>query len=132
MLVVNQEEEWDYIPVSEREQKEPFTVVVKPLGIRKMAKLEDGYVLVKEGEGVALNQGTYNTKAVKAGIVSWKNLKDDKGKEYPAKFSSKGEVLDESLNLLPPSIIAELANVIVSISKYPEDAEVLTGNDASK
>ena len=128
MLIVNQVKEYSFIPVSERGVENPFTVKIRPLGVREMAKLEDNFVTVKEGEGISLSQGTYNQKALKAGIISWKNLKDEDGVDYPARKNNKGEVLDESLNLLPPTILAEIANAIISISKYPEDADVLLGN----
>ena len=133
MLIINQKKEYDFIPVSERGQDEPFTVVLQPLGVRQMAKLEDGYVLIHndssaQSQGsISLNQGSYNTRALKAGIVSWRNLKDGAGVDYPARKSGNGEVLDESLNLLPPAVLTEIANVIVAISKYPEDADTLVG-----
>lgn len=127
MLIVNQQGAYPYIPVSERGVEEPFTVQIKPLGVREMAKLEDGYITIKENEGISLSQGAYNQKALKTGILSWENLKDEDGVEYFVKKSGKGEVLDESLNLLPPTILTEIANVIVSISKYPEDIDSLLG-----
>ena len=128
MLIVNQKKEYEFIPVSERGQENPFTVKIRPLGVREMAKLEDNFITIKEGDGISLSQGTYNQKALKAGIITWENLKDEDGVEYKVKKNSNGEVLDESLNLLPPTILSEIANAIVTISKYPEDADVLLGN----
>ena len=129
MLIIRKEKEYKYIPVSERGQKDPFTVYIKPLGVRQMAKLEDNYVVIKEGDGVSLQQGAYNTKALKNGIDRWENLKDEDGKEYFVEKNGKGEVLDSSLDLLPPTILAEIANVIISVSKFPEDADTFLGND---
>ena len=132
MLIVSKQEEYKYIPIQERGAEEPFTVYIKPLGVRQLAKLEDSYVVIKDGDGLALQQGAYNTKALKAGIIRWENLKDADGKEYQVEKNAKGEVLDSTLELLPPTLLTEIANVIVSISKYPEDADKFLGNIDTK
>ena len=129
-LFVYKDKQHTFVPFSERGKEDAFTVTLKPLDARTLAKLEDGYVVFgggNEAESVSLQQGSYNFKALKYGIVSWENLTDGE-KEYPVKKNAKGEVLDECLALLPSSIVTEIANVIVAISKFPENAEVILGN----
>lgn len=126
-LVIFKHKEVDFIPFSERGQENPFTVTLRPLDSRLISKLDDGYVTFVNDEGVTLQQGTYNLKAVKYGIVSWKNLNDEDGKEYNVTKNSKGEILDECIGMLPSNIVSELATAIISLSKYPDSAEALLG-----
>lgn len=126
-LVIFKNKEVDFVPFSERGQENPFTVTIRPMDARVLAKLDDGYVTFVNDEGVTLQQGTYNLKAVKYGVVSWKNLNDEDGKEYKVAKNAKGEILDECIGMLPSHIVSELATAIISLSKYPDSAEALLG-----
>lgn len=127
-LFVHKNKEYKYVPYAERGKPDAFTVTVKLLDSRVLSKLDDGYVVFGGEESITLQQGTYNMKALKYGVVSWENLTDGEV-EYPVKKNAKGEVLDECLAMLPSSIITEIANVIVSISKFPENADVILGTE---
>lgn len=131
-LVIFKNKEVDFIPFTERGQETPFTVTIRPLDSRVLAKLDDGYVTFVNDDGVTLQQGTYNLKALKYGVVNWKNLTDEDGKEYPVKKNQKGEVLDECIGMLPAHIVSEIANAIIAISKYPENINAILGIEDAK
>jgi hypothetical protein len=126
-LFVSRSKEYTFVPFSERGKDDAFTVVISSLDSKVLALLDDGYVIFGGEESITLKQGTYNLKALKYGIKSWSNLTDGET-DYPIKKNAKGEVLDECLALLPPAVIAEIANAIVAVSKFPENADTILGN----
>ena len=125
-LFVSRSKEYTFVPFSERGKDDAFTVVIQSLDSKILAKLDDGYVTFSDNEAITLQQGTYNMKALKYGIKSWSNLTDGET-DYPVKKNAKGEVLDECLALLPSSVVAEIANAIVAVSKFPENADAILG-----
>ncbi len=127
-LIITKQEEYTYIPLTERGDKKPFTVTFKRLDVRALAALEDGFVNLKGENNISLQQGSYNYKAVKTGITSWINLTDGKT-DYPVKTNKRSEVLDECLDLLPANMLTEIATVIVGVSKDPANAEDFLGNE---
>ena len=127
-LIINNKEEYTYIPISERGDKKPFTVTFKRLDVRALANLEDGFVNLRGENNISLQQGSYNYKAVKTALTGWSNLSDGK-KDYEIKTNKKGEVLDECLDLLPATIFNELATVIIAVSKDPARADEFLGDE---
>ena len=114
---------YKYVPLSEREDEKPFSVTIRPLSSRELAILEDKLIKVSKDETISFNSGSFNWDVCKHGIVDWENLTDEKGKQVAIKVKD-GLVTDESLNKLPLYIITEVAGVITSISKDPENAEL--------
>ena len=119
---------YEYIPLSERADKKPFTINVKRILPRQFTILEDKMARINADESISFTTGSFNWEVLKKGTTGWTNLLDEGGKDILPNKNGQGEILDSSLDLLPLSIITEIANVIVGISKDPENAEVYLGS----
>ena len=122
-----QSDGYEYIPLSERADKKPFTVNIKRILPRQFSILEDKMARINADESISFTTGSFNWEVLKKGTTGWKNLLDEDGKEIRPAKNGQGEILDASFDLLPLSIITEIANVIVGISKDPENAGVYLG-----
>ncbi len=126
------QETYEYIPLIERGEEKPFTVIIKRLPPRQFTILEDKMAKINQDESISFTTGTFNWAVIKKGIIDWRNMLDENGKEiYPLK-NGKGELLDETLDLLPLDLITEIANTIVGISKDPDNANIYLGNFEDK
>jgi len=105
----------------------PFSIKFKPLTTKQLAVLEDSVVSLKTTGDMSLAQGSFNYKTVKASLISWSNVIDPNGAEVTPEFAANGEVKDESLDLIPPPVFTELANVIIGVSKNPNEAQAYLG-----
>ena len=122
------QETYEYIPLIEKGEEKPFTVILKRLPPRQFTILEDKMAKINQDESISFTTGTFNWSVIKKGIMDWRNMLDEDGKEiYPLK-NGRGELLDETLDLLPLDIITEIANTIVGISKDPDNANIYLGN----
>lgn len=128
LKVYKTKEEYDYIPVEERGEKKPATFVIRPLSREEQAKLEDLILKVDPNNGfINMANTSYLLHSFLLGVTDIKNIVDEKGKDLKPVFTSKG--LDTSfLDLLPDDIIKEVAEVIINISKNPQNADVFLGN----
>jgi hypothetical protein len=117
------EEVYTYVPISERGEKKPFTVKVRRLTPKEYTFIEDKITRYNQDETISFSTGTFNWNVVKKGLVDWENLLDEKGKPIPIEVGKDG-VLDSSLNLLPLDIITEIANLIINLTKDPENADI--------
>jgi hypothetical protein len=126
------QETYEYVPLIERGEEKPFTVIIKRLPPRQFTILEDKMAKINQDESISFTTGTFNWAVIKKGIIDWRNMLDENGKEiYPLK-NGKGELLDETLDLLPLDIITEIANTIVGISKDPDNANIYLGHFEDK
>jgi len=116
-----------YIPILQRDEKDPFTVEIRPLTPKELIEIEDKMVRLNKDESVSVSTGSYNWEVCKRGIVDWRNLLDERNREIPIIRDEIG-ISDETLNYLPVSYIAEIANVIVGVSKDPENAKMYLGD----
>jgi len=124
------QETYEFTPLSERGEENPFTVTIKRLPPRQFTILEDKMAKINQDESISFTTGTFNWAVLKKGVVDWSNMFDEDEKPiFPAK-NGKGELLDESLDLLPLDIITEIANTVVSISKDPDNIDIYLGNFA--
>lgn len=119
---------YEYVPITERGDKHPFTVKIHRILPRQFTILEDKMAKVNKDESISFTTGTFNWEILKKGVIGWSNLLDEKGVEIAALRNGLGEVLDTSLDLLPLSLITEIANVIVGVSKDPDNASVYLGS----
>ncbi len=117
---------YDYTPISERGEKEPFTVTLKKLSAKENASIEDKLVEFHQDESVTFSTASTNFLMLQMSMINWKNMLDENDKPIALKVTN-GLVTEESLNLLPPELIVELAKVVVGISKDPENAEFYLG-----
>ena len=126
--IYKQETQYDYIPVEERAEKNPTIFVIRPLSREEQARLEDNILKVDATQGyINMANASYLLKAFVLGVKDIKNIVDEKGKEVKPVFTSNG--IDTGfLDMLPDDLIKEVAEVIVNISKYPQDIDVYLGN----
>jgi len=124
MKIVTKQKEYTYIPLIERAEEKPFTVTFKRLDNKTFAKIEDNLTkFTNGGEEAFIQSGTFAYQVFKNAVTGWKNLFDENDKEIKPKFNQAGQLLDESINLLPADIVAEVAQIIVSVTKDPLNAE---------
>jgi len=117
-------EEYEYIPLSERDQENPFTIKLRRLTPKEFSFIEDKMLKMYGDASMAYTSGTYNWNVVKKGIIGWENLIDEDNKPIKIVIGSDG-VTDDSLNFIPPDIISEVAAVIVALTKDPDDAKTI-------
>jgi len=122
---------YNYVPMTERGEKKPFTAIVKRLSTKEYTFIEDKIARFNQDQSITFNTGTFNWEIVKKGLVDWENLTDEKGKQIKIVVGSEG-VLDSSLNLLPLDIITELATLIVNLTKDPENASMYLSEDSDE
>jgi len=129
-LVVNRakEQTYEYVPIAERGEKKPFKVTVRRLTPKEFSFIEDKMARINQDQSVSFTTGTFNWEIVKKGLVDWESLLDENGKPVKIVIGSDG-VTDNSLNLLPVDLIAEIANVINGITKDPDNADIYLVND---
>jgi len=119
---------YTYIPLSERAEEKPFTVELAPLNAREYALTEDILTRMGQDQTMLFTTGSYNYLIAQKGVKNWSNLLDEKGNEL--KPTKVGAYLSEdSLNLLPPELVTELANVILGITKDPDNANLYLGKE---
>lgn len=132
LVVKKSQETYEYVPLTERNEENPFTVIIKRLPPRQFTILEDKMAKINQDESISFTTGTFNWSVIKKGLIDWSNMLDENNKPiYPNK-NGTGELLDTTLDLLPMDIISEIANVIVGISKDPDNADIYLGNFKDK
>lgn len=131
-LIYNEElsEGFEYIPRSERNAEQPFSVKVKPLDSITLTRLQDGlYQRNVDTSSVSLRTGSYNVSVLENSIVGWTNLTDKSGKPLPMKLTKAGYISRESLQKLPSSLFDEIASVVVAVSSDPSTLQLFTSNE---
>ena len=122
------QKEYRYIPLIERDSEKPTTFIIRVFSKKEKAELEDNLVSINQiNHLMKIANSSFIIGAVKRGLVRVENLLDEDGKPIEVKRDSNGEVSDEFLDLLPDEIINELGNVIIAISKDPNNAELYLG-----
>ena len=117
---------YKYIPIMERGETNPFTLYIKRLTPKEYAFTEDKTIKVHKDASFSFTSGSFNWEICKKGIVNWENLIDEHNKEIKIQKDIDG-VTDDSLNLLPVELISEIAEVILGITKDPENADLYLG-----
>ena len=126
------EEGFDYIPVDQRGDAEPFSVKIKTIASRDLVKLQDNLLQRDNEDKISLRTGSYNLAACKLAIIGWSNMNDRDGKAIEPEFSRDGKVLDKSLDYLPTKYFDEIANVAISISNDPSMIDLFTEPKVTK
>jgi predicted PilT family ATPase len=122
---------YEYTPVDQRDEAKPFSVVFKRIPLDVLAVLQDESVALNQSGTYTINVNSQYLKALKYALVDWKNVNDGK-KDIKFRIVH-GEASDESLEILPPELRAEIAAIIIEVSKDPANADVILGNeDGSK
>jgi len=130
-LVLNNvklEDEYEYIPESQREEDKPFTVRFKRIPLNKLAELQDESIGIRQSGTYTININSQHYTALKLALIGWSNIMDGK-KELKFRIVH-GVASDESLEILPTELRTEIASVIIEVSKDPANADVyLTDKD---
>jgi len=127
ITLIKKKQEYTYIPVSEREEKNPVKFIFRLLTKEEKAKLEDKLVLVNNDQTINIANASYLLGAIKIALKKVENLLDENGEQVKIKFIHN-QVSDEFLDMLPDEILQELCQVIVSVSKDPVNADIYLGN----
>jgi len=124
--LVKKEKEYKYIPVSERKEKNPTTFVFRPLTKEEKASLEDRILTINPDQSITLANASYLLAVLKIALKRVENILDEKGKLTVKDFTNT-EVSDEFIEMLPDDLVQEVANVIIAVSKDPQNADIYLG-----
>jgi len=130
-LIFNEDlsEGFKYIIESERDAKNPFSVTIKPIDSVRLVTLEDGLLKRGQDNSVSVATGSYNISLCLNAITDWENMVDGKGKAIAMVKDIKGYISQESLEMIPTSVITELAEVIASVSQDPSTIQIFKAAD---
>jgi hypothetical protein len=118
-----QKSEFDYTPISERNEKLPFSVKFRVLDLPTLASIQDSALTIKDGKGYEINVNKQNLEALRHGLIGWSNISDGKAE---IKFRLVHGLADmECLEYIPQEFRTEIGNIILEVSKDPRDAEAL-------
>jgi len=128
--IVKKETSFDYIPVDQRKEENPLTFVFRPLSKKESALLSDGVLkLDTTTQALTVGNSSYLLQAIRLCLTEVKNLVDDKDKPVSLEKDSNGEVTYDFLEYFPDSMLEELGNVIVAVSKDPANADTYLGKE---
>jgi len=115
---------FEYVPLTEKGQEKPFTILFDALPLDVLALLQDDAIKVSQDGGYSVSINTLNYSVIKQAITGWKNVEADDG---PVRFKRDNNgATDGSLALIPGDIRTELATIIVEVSKdLPNAVEYL-------
>ena len=119
---------FEYIPISERNSENPVKVKIRLIPKTERAKLEDALLKINPDGTFTFANATYVLEMFRRGVVDIEGLLDENGNEIKVEKDADGYLTYEFIELLPDDFIQEVGNVIVSISKDPQNAELYLGN----
>jgi len=129
-LVFNKDltEGFEYTPEAQRNEKNPFNVVIQPIDSVRLVTLEDGLLKRSVENELSISTGSYNVSLCKNAITGWNGLNDVKNKPIAIAVSPKGYISEDSLSMLPTALITEIAGVIASVSQDPSTIQLFTSD----
>ena len=117
----------EYVLQRERESESPTIWILRNLTRRERAKIEDSIGAMDKNEQFCAKVGSSNLLTLRFGLAGWKNFCFQDGSE--AQFKTKpgpfgrGIPTNETLDLIPYSIVSELVEAINSESTVSEEDE---------
>lgn len=114
--------EYTYIPLAERGEDKPFSVTFNRIPLDKLAVIQDDAITVKQSGAYALNINSQYYNILKFALTGWENITE--GKKAIKFRIVHGVASNESLEILPSDIRAEIASVILDVSRDPSNADV--------
>lgn len=114
---------YKYIPTSQKEEKNPFVVWVKPISSHALMIFEDAVVQRKD-ETVYLSAGLFSFKVLQKALVAWEGIQDAEGEDLKIKRNSDGTATEETISNIPSELITEIANVVAAISRNPANIQI--------
>jgi len=124
---IKKQSEYKYVLLEERGEDRPTTFYFKPLDKETKAKLEDKLVTVNKDETINISNASYMLEAFRICVMKVENFIDEKGQEIPVSRGRDGLVSYEFLDMLPDSVIQEVGQTIINISKFPDKADLFLG-----
>ena len=121
--------EFTYIPVDERKEKNPVKFKIRLINKINRAKLEDGLLKINQDGTFNFANVSYIIEMFKLGVINIEGLVDEEGKKIKVPKDENGYITDGFIEMLPDSLIQEVGNVIIAISKDPNNADVYLGNE---
>lgn len=122
-------EGYKYIVQSELDEKEPFTVYLRPLGTRMLLDFEDRMVERDDDNKIVIAQGVFAFRLVQHGLLNWDNMLDQEGKELKFDIGHKGAADADMIANIPLDMLTEIAGVVNTISRDPAMIPVLFPED---
>ena len=122
-------EGFKYIVESEKGDKKPFSVMIKPIDSVRLVTLEDGILKRGQDNSLSISTGSYNVSLCCNAVTGWENLVDAKGKTIPIVVDVTGFISTASLEMLPTELIAEIAGVIGAVSQDPSKIQLYTDSE---
>lgn len=115
-------EGFDYIPLDQRQDPQPFKVTLKTITSKELLRMQDGLLQKTADDALTLKSGTFAVNVCKASIINWDNLLDKTGKQEKIDLDASGTISFDALNKLPIYYFEEIANVVTTVS---QDASTL-------
>ena len=122
-------EGFTYIPESQRDEKDPFSVKIVPIDSVRLTRLEDGLLKRDSKNNMSISTGTYYISLLEASITGWENMLDEKGAQLKSVLNAEGFLAPVSIGKLPTTLITELAGVVLSCSQDPANIQIFTAQD---
>ena len=120
---------YTYIPSSEVDEKEPFTVKIKPLDTRMLLDFEDRMVERDNDNKIVVAQGVFAFRVVQHGLLDWDNMIGTDGKPLAFKIGGSGTADADMIANIPIDLLTEIAGIITTISRDPSMIPVLFPED---
>lgn len=117
------QEGYKYILTSQRDEKDPFVVWVKPISSNTLLVLEDG-VVSRKNEEVYLSSGMFSFKVLQKSLVAWEGITDSDGDAIKIKRNSDGTATEETISYIGSEGITEIANVVAAISRNSSNVQI--------
>lgn len=121
LKITNTQDEYEYVPVDQREDAKPFTVKFKVLSLDLQAEAQDTVLNVGNDQRMTMHVNTQNLLALRNGLIGWENITDSTGKTIKFRVVH-GLAATECLEYLPQDLRTEIANIILTVSKDPTQA----------
>jgi len=111
---------YDYVPVDFEGLPNAPVFMLKTLSAKQLAQLDDNLTKVNRDDTITIASASHTLNTLKVSLRGWANLFDENDSQLAFKLES-GAASDESLEIIPSYIRQELANFILTKSRFPDD-----------
>jgi len=119
---------FDYTPLDQLGEDNPFTLKLKTLTPRALIILQDS-IIARDSKGSTIVQsGAYSVGVCLQGIVGWSGIEDTDSKEVKIKLEGAGTISPKSLDSIPHTYYEEIASIIIAVSQDPASVDDLTNS----
>jgi len=86
-----------------------------------VARIQDSQSSMTSEGGFLFRTAQAALEMVQEGLARWENVKDERGQDVPFIAEADGRPSSETLDLLPPERVKELARAVENVAKLSED-----------